>query len=147
MRCGMQQNRSSGAALKSGASLRTIMYAKRTVPTTGIRIEKMIVGMPPTEAAAGEVRTDSISNQVPPYFIARRIVFVAVSHSHHSCRQRRPVGASSCCDSQASLSRIHKWLQANQESSHIMNPGSGQLNYVSGVRHQQLWCQLPVLRI
>jgi hypothetical protein len=56
----MQQNRSSGAALKSGVKRRTIMYTNRTVPTTGMRMEKMIVGIPSTEAAAGDIRADSI---------------------------------------------------------------------------------------
>ena len=38
------------------------------VPTTGMRMEKMIVGTPNTEAAAGEVRADSIFNFVPPFY-------------------------------------------------------------------------------
>jgi hypothetical protein len=41
------------------------------VPTTGIRMEKMIVGMPNTEAAAGEVKADPILNIIPPLFVSR----------------------------------------------------------------------------
>ena len=40
------------------------MYANMAVPETGIRIEKIIAGIPNTEAAAGEVKADSILSNV-----------------------------------------------------------------------------------
>jgi hypothetical protein len=42
---------------------------------------KTAVGIPKIDAAAGEVRTDSIFTVVP-LFITQLIVFVAGSHSH-----------------------------------------------------------------
>jgi hypothetical protein len=40
------------------------MYANMAIPATGIRIEKIIAGIPNTEAAAGEVKADSILSNV-----------------------------------------------------------------------------------
>jgi hypothetical protein len=46
------------------------MYANMAVPETGIRIEKIIAGIPNTEAAAGEIKADSILSNVPPPLFA-----------------------------------------------------------------------------
>jgi hypothetical protein len=59
------------------------------VPTAGIKIEKIIVGMPNTEAAAGEVKADSILNLIPPLFVTqlskeRSIVFCPLPASQGS---------------------------------------------------------------
>jgi len=45
------------------------MYANVAVPTAGIRMEKIIVGIPNTAAAVGEVKADSILSSVPLLYL------------------------------------------------------------------------------
>jgi hypothetical protein len=45
------------------------MYANMAKPTVGTKMEKIIVGIPNTAAAAGEIKADSILNSVPPLYL------------------------------------------------------------------------------
>ena len=60
--------RKSGAAMRSGFILLKIAYANMPRPNRGIRMEKITVGMPITDASAGEINIVSIFAQQPPIF-------------------------------------------------------------------------------